>query len=70
LRRFNDLRTISTNHIRCEDEAKAAFRVPDDVQTCAKMPIGYPVEKIGPVVRWPVAEVARSDRWSQPWSGD
>jgi nitroreductase len=61
--------TITTNHIRCEAEAKAVLGVPDDVQTFALMPIGYPLEPFGPVARRPVAEVAHADRWAQPWPG-
>lgn len=61
--------TITTNHIRCEDEVKAALGIPEDVLTFALMPIGYPVEKAGPVVRRPVAEVTYADRWAQPWPG-
>lgn len=59
--------TITTNHIRCEDEVKAVLGVPDDVQTFALMPIGYPLDKFGPVVRRPVAEIAYADRGAQPW---
>ena len=61
--------TITTNHIRCEDEAKAVLGIPADVQTFALMPIGYPLDKMGPVTRRPVAEVTYADRWGQPWSG-
>jgi nitroreductase len=59
--------TITTNHIRCEDEVKAVLGVPDDVQTFALMPIGYPRDPFGPVTRRPVAEIAYADRWAQPW---
>jgi nitroreductase len=59
--------TITTNHIRCEDEVKAVLGVPDDVQTFALMPIGYPLDAFGPVVRCPVAEVAYADRWARRW---
>ena len=59
--------TITTNHIRCEDELKTVLGLPDHVQTFAMMPIGYPHGEFGPVVRRPVAEVAHADRWSQPW---
>ena len=59
--------TITTNHIRCEDDVKAVLGIPANVQTFAMMPIGYPVGKFGPVVRRPVAEVTHADRWSQPW---
>jgi nitroreductase len=61
--------TITTNHIRCEDEAKAVLGIPADVQTFALMPIGFPLDKMGPVTRRPVAEVTYADRWGQPWSG-
>jgi nitroreductase len=59
--------TITTNHIRCEAEVKAVLGIPDDVQTFAMMPIGYPLGKFGPVARRPLTEVAHADRWSQPW---
>ena len=61
--------TITTNHIRCEAEVKAILGIPDQVQTFAMMPVGYPIGKFGPVARRPVAEVTRLDRWEQPlWS--
>jgi nitroreductase len=59
--------TITTNHIRCEDEVKEVLGLPDDVQTFALMPIGYPLDRFGPVTRRPVAEVAYADRWARPW---
>jgi nitroreductase len=59
--------TITTNHIRCEDEVKAVLGIPDDVETFAMMPIGYPQGKFGPLERRPVAEVAYADRWSCAW---
>jgi nitroreductase len=59
--------TITTNHIRCEDEVKAVLGVPDDVATFALMPIGYPLDKFGPVARRPVSEVTHADTWAQPW---
>ena len=61
--------TITTNHIRCEDEVKAVLGVPEDVQTFALMPIGYPLDAFGPVVRRPVAEVAYADHWARRWPG-
>lgn len=61
--------TITTNHIRCEDEVKAVLGVPDDVQTFALMPIGYPLDAFGPVVRRPVTEVAYADHWARRWPG-
>ena len=61
--------TITTNHIRCEDEVKGVLGIPDDVQTFAMMPIGYPQGKFGPVARRPLAEVAYADHWSRVWPG-
>ena len=55
--------TITTNHIRCEDEVKALLGIPEDVDTFALMPIGWPVDKFGPLTRRPLAEVVHTDRW-------
>jgi nitroreductase len=60
---------ITTNHIRCEDEVKAVLGIPDDVQTFAMMPIGWPRGRFGPVSRRPVAEVAFADHWGNAWPG-
>jgi nitroreductase len=46
--------TITTNHIRVEDEVKAVLGLPDDVDTFAMMPIGWPIEPFGPLSRRPV----------------
>ena len=59
--------TITTNHLRLEDEVKAVLGVPEDVQTVALMPIGYPRDPFGPLVRRPVTDVAYLDRWARPW---
>jgi nitroreductase len=58
---------ITTNHLRYEAEFKAVLSIPDDVDTYALMPIGYPEGKFGPVARRPVTEVAYADRWASPW---
>ena len=60
---------ITTNHIRCEDEVKALLRIPGDVSTFALMPIGWPIDKFGPLTRRPLVEVAFADRWGSPWPG-
>ncbi len=54
---------ITTNHIRCEDEVKAALAIPDDVATFALMPIGWPLDEFGPLTRRPLAEIVHADRW-------
>jgi nitroreductase len=58
--------TITTNHIRCESEVRHILGLPQDVQTFAMMPIGYPLGNFGPVLRRPVREVAYADRWGNP----
>ena len=61
--------TITTNHIRCEDELRAVLGIPDDVDTFAMMPIGWPLDKFGPLTRKPLNEVVHADHWGQPWPG-
>src|SRR5262245_26061708 len=46
---------ITTNHIRCEGEVKALLGIPEDVSTWALMPIGWPIDKFGPLQRRPLA---------------
>jgi nitroreductase len=60
---------ITTNHLHCEHEVKATLGLPPDVETFALMPIGYPLDRFGPLSRRPVQEVAHADRWSVPWPG-
>jgi len=60
---------ITTNHIRCEGEVKVVLGLPDDVDTFALMPIGWPLDKFGPLTRRPLAEVVHADRWGAPWPG-
>jgi len=60
---------ITTNHIRCEDEVKTVLGIPDDVATFALMPIGWPLDRFGPLTRRPLAEVAHADRWGSTWPG-
>jgi nitroreductase len=58
---------ITTNHIRCEDEVKALLGIPEEVSTWALMPIGWPIDKFGPLTRRPVSEVAHTDHWGTAW---
>jgi nitroreductase len=60
---------ITTNHIRCEGEVKALLGIPEDVSTFALMPVGWPIDKFGPLARRPLAEIAHADRWGSRWSG-
>jgi nitroreductase len=59
--------TITTNHLRCEDDVRALLGLPDDVDTFAMMPIGWPVDAFGPVSRKPLAAVVHKDRWGDAW---
>lgn len=54
---------ITTNHIRCEDEVKALLAIPEDVDTFALMPIGWPIDEFGALTRRPLAEVVHTDHW-------
>ena len=60
---------ITTNHIRCEDEVKALLRIPEDVSTWALMPVGWPIDKFGPLTRRPLTEITHADRWGAAWPG-
>jgi nitroreductase len=60
---------LTTIHLFFEDEVKKIIDLPADVQTFALMPIGYPLDKFGPVRRKPVDEIAMLDRWNNPWPG-
>ncbi len=57
---------ITTNHLYYEGEVKELLGIPEEVSTCALMPIGWPVGHFGPVKRKPLSEVAFSDRWGVP----
>ncbi|MBV9202513.1 MAG: nitroreductase family protein, partial [Alphaproteobacteria bacterium] len=54
---------ITTNHVRCEDEVKALLGIPDEVSTWALMPVGWPIDKFGPLTRRPLNEVIHADHW-------
>ena len=41
--------------------------MPAEVRTVALMPVGYPRDPFGPLVRRPLADVAYADRWARPW---
>ena len=61
--------TITTNHIRCEDAVRALLRLPDDVDSFAMMPIGWPMDPFGPLSRRPLSEVVHADGWGNAWPG-
>jgi nitroreductase len=60
---------LTTNHTLCEEEIKGVIGLPEDVETFALLPVGYPRDKFGGVRRKPLNEVAIRDRWGHPWPG-
>lgn len=60
---------ITTNHLRLEAEFKAILGIPDEVDTFALMPVGWPEGHFGPLSRKPLSEVVHADRWSGGWPG-
>lgn len=50
-----------------EDDLKETLGLPEDIDTFALMPMGYPIHHHGPVTRRPVSEVAFADRWGNAW---
>lgn len=54
---------LTTLHLLHEDEIKARFGIPAEVETVALLPIGYPKGRFGPTTRRPPQEVAYWDRW-------
>jgi nitroreductase len=45
----------------------AAIGIPDEYQAYCVIPVGYPLDRHGPVRRRPVRQVAFKDRWDNPW---
>jgi nitroreductase len=54
---------LTTLHMRREEQVKALLGIPENVDTYALIPIGYPATAAGPLRRRPVAEVTFRDRW-------
>jgi len=61
--------TLTTLYLAFEQEAEAAFGLPEDVHSYAILPIGYPQGHFGPVRRAHLEDVIYQDRWGQAWSG-
>ena len=58
---------LTTLHRRHEDEVRQLLDIPDNVETAALIPVGYPAEgeHFGGSRRKPVSEVTYHDRWGQ-----
>ena len=55
---------ITSLHKRYEDEVKALLGIPENVETAALLPVGYPCgrSRYGPTARAPVEEVTFYDK--------
>jgi nitroreductase len=56
-------------HTLKEDDIKRVLGLPREISTYAMLPVGYPIDKFGPVKRKPVREVTCLDRYGNPWPG-
>ena len=60
---------LTSLHKRYDTETKALLGIPDNFETAALLPVGYPEEgtRYGPTRRAPVAEVSYREKWGQAW---
>ena len=63
------LGALTSLHKRYDSEIKALLGIPDNVETAALLPVGYPEEgtRYGPTRRAPVADVSYREKWGQVW---
>lgn len=57
--------TLTTIHLGDEGTVREILSIPDDVQTFAIIPVGYPLGRWGEARRRPVSEVTYWDGWRQ-----
>jgi nitroreductase len=55
--------TLTTLHLLYERGIKARLGIPDDIETVALIPIGWPLGKFGPTTRAPIQTQTYWDRW-------
>ncbi len=60
---------LTTLHVFFEDEVKEILGLPKEIHTYALLPMGYPINKFGPLKRRPVSEVAFLDSYGNNWKG-
>ena len=60
---------LTSLHKRYEDEIKDLLGIPENVETAALLPIGFPADnnRYGPTRRQPVEEVTYRERWGEGW---
>ena len=57
---------LTTRHLLYEKEVNDALGLPENAETFAILPIGWPMGKFGAVSREPVEKVTFFNRWGQP----
>ena len=57
--------TLTTRHLLFEKEVNEVLGLPENAETFAILPIGYPMGKFGLVSRQPVEAVTFQDRWGK-----
>lgn len=55
--------TLTTLHLLYERAIKTELGIPDDIETVALIPIGWPVGKFGPTSRAPIETLTYWDTW-------
>ena len=60
---------LTSLHKRHEDEIKELLGIPENVETAALLPVGFPADnaRYGPTRRAPVEEVTYRDRWGESY---
>ena len=53
----------TTLALRDQDAVRTVLKLPETFAALCLIPVGYPMGNFGPVVRKPVAEIMRFDRW-------
>jgi nitroreductase len=57
---------LTTRHLLYEQDVREALALPENAETFAILPIGWPIGKFGPVSREPVEKVTFFNQWGQP----
>lgn len=55
--------TLTTLHLLYERAIKAELGIPDEIETVALIPIGWPLGKFGPTTRAPIETLTYWDTW-------
>jgi hypothetical protein len=55
--------SLTTMHKFHDREVKELLDIPENVETVALIPVGYPIGKYGPTTRLPVEKITHWERW-------